>query len=167
MKLQESGENYLENILILERKNGQVRSVDLAREMDFSKPSVSRAIHLLEDNGYLKISNTGLLELTNSGREVAEMIYERHLFLSNYLMALGVDPETAADDACRMEHVISAESFSKMKQHIKNCAENCPHANDDQLFCFNTRYLQAFHAQDDDSDHEASPCGTCTACHEA
>lgn len=163
MKLQESGENYLENILILQRKNGQVRSVDLAREMDFSKPSVSRAIHLLEDNGYLRIVDGGFLELTDVGREVAEMIYERHLFLSNYLMALGVDPEQAAEDACRMEHVISPESFAKMKQHVQHCAQNCPHANDEQLFCYNTRFLQghnggacaACHDQDDETEDEA------------
>lgn len=129
--LQESGENYLENILILTQKNGYVRSVDLARAMDFSKPSVSRAVHLLEDNGYLKIHKSGNLELTERGAEIAQMIYERHIFITDYLMALGVSEDTAARDACRMEHVLSEESFEKMKRHISYCAHGCPHAEAD------------------------------------
>lgn len=123
MKLKESGENYLENIYILQKRNGSVRSVDLAREMDFSKPSVSRAIHLLEDEGYLKIEDSGNLRLSESGLEVAKRIYERHVFFSSYLMALGVDEETAVTDACLLEHDISSRSFDAMKEHLSNV---CP-----------------------------------------
>lgn len=152
MKLQESGENYLENILILEKRQDLVRSVDLAREMDFSKPSVSRAIHLLEDNGYLNIEESGHLALTDKGRDVAEMIYERHVFLTEYLMALGVDEETAAEDACRMEHAISQKSFEKMKEHVKHCALHCVRKNhDDAFFQFNVkRYLAEAPRGDED-----------------
>lgn len=152
MKLQESGENYLENILILEKRQDIVRSVDLAREMDFSKPSVSRAIHLLEDNGYLVIEESGHLALTEKGREVAEIIYERHVFLTEYLMALGVDEVTAAEDACRMEHAISQTSFERMKDHVKHCALHCVHANhDDAFFQFNVkRYLEEAPRGDED-----------------
>lgn len=134
MKLQESGENYLENILILEQRQGRVRSVDLAEEMNFSKPSISRAVHLLEDGAYIKIDNDGSLLLTETGRKVAETIYERHIFITEFLMSLGVPEHSAAEDACRIEHVISAESFEALKRGFRNCPPNCPRANRDQLF---------------------------------
>lgn len=138
MKLQESAENYLENLLILKQRLGEVRSVDVANEMGFSKPSVSRAVHLLEDNGYLDITDAGFLELTEKGLTVAKKIYERHLFLTDYLLALGVDEETAAEDACRIEHVISDSSISKMKAHINYCSTVCPNRNDERFFKFNS-----------------------------
>lgn len=122
MKLYESGENYLENILILKRRIGTVRSVDLAREMNFSKPSVSRAVHLLEDGGYLNMADDGLIELTEKGKEVAEKIYERHVFLTCLLRSIGVDKDMAVLDACRIEHVISSESFDKIKERFSALA---------------------------------------------
>ena len=118
MKLQESGEMYLETIYILSQDNPEVHSVDVASEMGFSKPSVSRAVNLLKDNGYLDIDRNGVLRLTESGLDVAERIYERHRVLSEGLMYLGVKKKTAVDDACRIEHVISAESFEKIKKHL-------------------------------------------------
>lgn len=142
MKLQESGENYLENIYILQKENDIVRSVDLARAMDFSKPSVSRAIHSLEDSGYLKIESNGNLALTEAGLHVAKHIYERHVFLSNYLMAIGVPEEIAAEDACRIEHVISQESFERMKKHIHHCATECPKSSDERFIKFNKGLLK-------------------------
>ena len=118
MKLQESGEMYLETIYILSQDNPEVHSVDVASEMGFSKPSVSRAVNLLKDNGYLDIDRNGVLRLTESGLEVAERIYERHRVISEGLMYLGVKKKTAVEDACRIEHVISAESFEKIKKHL-------------------------------------------------
>ncbi len=143
-RLQESGENYLENILILEKRLGFVRSVDLAREMGFSKPSVSRAIHLLEDKGFLEIQDNGNLKLTEQGRELAEMIYDRHVFLTEYLMGIGVPEEIAAEDACRIEHVISHESLEMMRQHVTYCTFKCPAAKSDKrFFDFNVkRYVE-------------------------
>lgn len=118
MKMQESGEDYLEMILMLSKKQGYVRSIDVARGLGFSKPSVSRAIHLLERNGYIRIDGDGTLLLTDFGRETAERIYDRHQTLTNYLIQLGVPAETAAQDACRMEHVISQESFECIKKQV-------------------------------------------------
>jgi Mn-dependent DtxR family transcriptional regulator len=119
MKIQESAENYLEMILILENGGNFVKSVDIAKAMDFSKPSVSRAMNLLKENGFITIEKHGLIRLTDNGREVAESVYDRHMFLTEFLTALGVDKVTAAADACRIEHVISQESFEKLKEHIK------------------------------------------------
>lgn len=119
MKLQESGENYLETILILQQRMQHVRSIDVATELGFSKPSISRAVNLLRANGYLDVDGNGYLWLTESGRAVAERMYERHRLLTRYLMALGVSEETARQDACRIEHVISAESFGKIKEHVQ------------------------------------------------
>ena len=119
MKLQESGENYLETILILQQRMQHVRSIDVATELGFSKPSISRAVNLLRANGYLDVDGNGYLWLTESGRAVAERMYERHRLLTRYLMALGVSEETAHQDACRIEHVISAESFEKIKEHVQ------------------------------------------------
>ena len=120
MKIQESAENYLEAILVLSQKNGQVRSIDVAHYTGFSKPSISRAVGLLRDNGYLSIDQNGLLGLTDSGMEIATTIYERHTVLSRMLIHLGVSEDTAAADACRMEHVISDETFQAIKRHAAN-----------------------------------------------
>ncbi len=119
MKIQESAENYLETILILGIKKGSVRSIDVAHYTGYSKPSISRAVGLLRDNGYISVDQNGLLSLTESGREIAEMIYERHTVLTELLTSLGVTPEVAAEDACRIEHVISAESFDRIKDHAR------------------------------------------------
>ena len=119
MKIQESAENYLEAILVLKNKNGLVRSIDIAQHLEFTKPSVSRAMSLLRQNNYITMDKEGWIELTEAGREIAERIYERHRLITDWLTRLGVDPEIAAADACRMEHVISEESFEKIKAHIK------------------------------------------------
>ena len=120
MELYESGENYLETILILKNKNGHVRSIDIARTLSFSKPSISRAMSLLKEGGYINIDGDGFIELTDSGLQIAKKIYRRHTMLTEWLTAIGVNPETASQDACRMEHVISQETFEKMGEHIKN-----------------------------------------------
>ena len=119
MKMQESGENYLETILILKQEKGYVRSIDIAMKLDFSKPSVSRAMSLLRENGYITMDQKeGWIELTGSGREIAERIYERHQVISQWLMDLGVAEKTATADDCRIEHVISPETFDRIKEHI-------------------------------------------------
>lgn len=115
MKLHASGEDYLEAILILHKQKGVVRSVDVARHMDVSKPSVSHAVTTLRDGGFLTMDDGFFLHLTDIGREVAEQIYEKHRFFTERLIAAGVDPETAERDACRIEHVISEESFRRLK----------------------------------------------------
>ncbi len=117
MHLQESGEMYLETILILSQKSRSVRSIDVSEYMKFSKPSVSRAIGLLKQGGYVVTDPEGFLTLTEAGREVAVKIYERHKLLTEFLTRLGVNPETAAADACKMEHDISDESFEAIKRH--------------------------------------------------
>ena len=118
MKIQESAENYLETILMLKEEKGAVRSIDIARKTYFSKPSISRAMSLLRENGYITMDKEGLIDLTDAGMEIASRIYERHRFLSKWLVALGVSPETAAEDACRIEHDVSDETFQKIKEHI-------------------------------------------------
>lgn len=118
MKIQESAENYLETILMLSEQAPYVRSIDIAGELGFSKPSVSVAMKHLRENGYIAVNEAGHITLTAQGREIAERIYERHTFLSRWLTALGVDPAVAAEDACRMEHVISAESFAAIRAHV-------------------------------------------------
>lgn len=119
MKIQESAENYLEAILVLKQEKGLVRSIDIAHHLEFSKPSVSRAMSLLRENGYVTMERDGgWIELTQAGREIAERIYERHQLVRDWLIALGVSPETAAEDACRIEHDISEESFERLKEHI-------------------------------------------------
>ena len=118
-KLLESGENYLETILILIQKGKGVRSIDIAEEMGFSKPSVSRAVGLLKNGQYLNVDKDGYLTLTDAGREVAEKIYERHTLLSAFLVKLGVDEQTASEDACKLEHHISDKSFQAIKNHVK------------------------------------------------
>ena len=118
MKIQESAENYLETILMLKKRNGYVRSIDIAEELDFSKPSVSVAMKNLRENGYIGIDENGHITLQEKGLEIAEKIYERHTLLSEWLIALGVTSKTALEDACRIEHVISAESFAAIKAHV-------------------------------------------------
>ena len=118
MHIQESGEMYLESIHVLLKKNGHVRSVDVSEYMGYSKPSVSRAMGLLKQGGYIVIDNEGFITLTVSGLQVAEKIYERHTMLSRLLQALGVSPETAAEDACKLEHAISDESFEAIKNFV-------------------------------------------------
>lgn len=120
MALQESGEMYLETIYVLGKANSQVRSVDIAEHMGYSKPSVSRAVHLLEEKAYIIIDDNGQITLTESGRTLAEKIFERHTVISGMLMRLGVDPETAAEDACRMEHAISDVTFEAIKRHMQH-----------------------------------------------
>lgn len=119
MKIQESAENYLETILILHQKNGAVRSIDIANELQFSKPSVSIAMRNLRENGYIQVDEAGFITLLPQGQEIAERIYERHTLLTDWLTTLGVTPKTAAEDACRIEHVISAESFEAIKNHAR------------------------------------------------
>ena len=118
MELHESGEMYLETILILKNRFGYVRSIDIANEMNVSKPSVSRAVGLLKDNGYITFDPNGMILLTESGSAVAEKIYERHQILTQFLTSIGVNEDTAAHDACKIEHVISAESFDAIKKHV-------------------------------------------------
>ena len=118
MKIHESAENYLEAILMVKEEKGAVRPIDIVRHMDFSKPSVSRAMSLLRENGYITMDRDGFIELTPSGYEIAARIYERHQLLTQWLVRLGVTPEVAAADACRLEHDMSAETFQKLKDHI-------------------------------------------------
>ena len=118
MHLQESGEMYLETIYILSQKNSAVRSIDVGEYMGFSKPSVSRAVGILKEGGYLTAGKDGYLALTEKGRDIAAKIYERHTVLADFLVRLGVDEETAAADACRIEHVISDESFLALKRSL-------------------------------------------------
>lgn len=121
--LQESGEMYLETILILSKQQNNVRSLDVADYMGFSKPSVSRAVGLLKSGDYISVDGNGYISLTSSGKEIAEKIYERHNVLTDVLVSLGVDREIALEDACKMEHVISDESFSAIKAHLKASKE--------------------------------------------
>ena len=116
MKLYASGEDYLEAILVLKNKLGMVRSVDVARHMEVTKPSVCHAVAILRDGGFLTMDEDHFLHLTDVGREVAERIYERHCFFTEQLIAAGVDPKTAEADACRIEHIISDESFDRLKE---------------------------------------------------
>ncbi|WP_195282819.1 metal-dependent transcriptional regulator [Harryflintia acetispora] len=123
MKIQESAENYLETILVLRREKGAVRSIDVVQRMNFSKPSVSRAMSLLRQNGYVTMDKEGFLELTYRGLEIAERIYERHRLVTEWLIRLGVTPEVAEADACRIEHDISEETFVRLKEHIGRAAQ--------------------------------------------
>ena len=119
MQLLESGEMYLETILILTIRDQTVRSIDVAKYMNFSKPSVSRAVGRLKEQGYITVDPEGNILLTESGRAIAEKIYERHQVLSALLMRLGVSEQTAADDACKIEHDISDETFAAIKRHVE------------------------------------------------
>lgn len=118
MKLLESGEMYLETIYLLTEENPNVRSIDVCEHMGFSKPSVSRAVGLLKAGGYINVDKDGYLSLTDVGREVAIKMYDRHKLLTDFLVSLGVDRDTAATDACKIEHHISDESFEALKRHI-------------------------------------------------
>lgn len=120
MSLQESGEMYLETIYVLSKKSDSVRSLDVAEQMGFSKPSVSRAVKLLKEGEYLTVDKDGYLHLTESGLSIAKKIYERHTVLTGLLESLGVSHEAAAEDACKIEHVISDESFAAMKRHLNS-----------------------------------------------
>ena len=119
MSIHESGEMYLETIHVLLRQQGSVRSVDISEHMGYSKPSVSRAVGLLKKDGYILVDGDGYITLTDSGEELAEKIYERHTVLTHLLTALGVDPEIASEDACKLEHAISDESFQAIKAYLQ------------------------------------------------
>ena len=120
MHIQESGEMYLETILRLSKTKASVRAIDIGDHMGYSKPSVSRAVGLLKNGGYITVDEGGHITLTEEGRAVAEKIYERHTLLTNFLVALGVDEATASDDACRLEHAISDVSFNAVKHFVEN-----------------------------------------------
>ena len=124
MKLYASGEDYLETILILRREMGMVRSVDVARHMDVSKPSVCHAVAVLQEGGFLAVDGDHFLHLTEQGRIIAEKIYERHRFFTDRLIEAGVDPKTAEADACRIEHVISDETFRRLKEKYQSESES-------------------------------------------
>ncbi len=117
MKILESAENYLESILVLAKRLGNVRSIDVAARLNFSKPSVSNMMKRLRENGYILMDEDGFITLTNTGREIAERIFERHSLVAALLMDLGVSEDTARDDACRIEHCLSPETFECMKKH--------------------------------------------------
>jgi Mn-dependent DtxR family transcriptional regulator len=119
MHLQESGEMYLESIYRLSKQSNAVRSVDISEYMGYSKPSVSRAVNLLKNGGYIVMDQENFITLTDAGREIAEKIYTRHTVLTQMLVRLGVTPEVAAEDACRMEHTISDESFEAIRRHME------------------------------------------------
>lgn len=119
MKIQESAENYLETILVLRNRQGSVRSIDIAHELSYSKPSISRAVKLLRENDYIQVDDDGFITLTDAGLEIAETMYERHTFMSKFLTSIGVAKETAIEDACRIEHVISQETFEKFRGFVE------------------------------------------------
>lgn len=119
MHINESAENYLETILMLSKKLPVVRAVDISEELGFKKSSVSVAMKNLRENNHIEVNKSGFITLTESGRAIAEMIFERHELITSWLISLGVDPEVAAEDACKMEHVISQQSFDAIKKHVK------------------------------------------------
>lgn len=119
MSIHESGEMYLETIHVLLKKNGQVRSIDVSEHMGYSKPSVSRGVGLLKRGGYILVDKDGFITLTEAGEALAQKIYDRHTIFSQLLIRLGVDPKTAAEDACKLEHAISDESFEAIRRHLE------------------------------------------------
>ena len=123
MRLQESGEMYLETIYVLSQTKNIVRAIDVSEHLGYSKPSVSRAVGLLKQGGYLTVEDTGNLHLTENGLQIAQKIYARHELLKTVLIQLGVDEQTASEDACKMEHVISDEAFESIKNHFQNFGE--------------------------------------------
>ncbi len=123
MRLQESGEMYLESILILAKQHGTVRSIDISVHLGYSKPSVSRAVSNLKTGGYILVDDAGLITLTDTGMEIAQKIFDRHTLLRELLIRLGVDPKTAAEDACKMEHAISDASFEAIKAYAQQFGE--------------------------------------------
>ncbi|MCL2019541.1 MAG: metal-dependent transcriptional regulator [Oscillospiraceae bacterium] len=124
MKINESAETYLETILMLGKEKGAVRSIDIANELDYTKPSVSVAMKNLRAGGHITVDDSGFITLTDSGRKIAETMYERHTLISDWLIFLGVDKKAAVNDACKMEHSMSAESFSAIKKHIEAWKQN-------------------------------------------
>ena len=122
--MQESGEMYLETIRVLSDKRANVRAIDISEEMGYSKPSVSRALGILKNDGYITVNESGFISLTESGSSLANKIYERHLVLTSFFTSIGVDAKTAEDDACKIEHDISDETFAALKKHIGTVAEN-------------------------------------------
>ena len=118
MQLHASGEDYLEAIFVLKKQTGEVRSVDLARYMGYSKPSISHAVSILKKGGFLEMDQEGYLHLTDIGQEIAEKIYERHCFFKNHLVMVGIAPEIAEQEACQLEHIISEDTFQKIKKHL-------------------------------------------------
>ena len=120
MKIHESAENYLETILVLSQRNGNVRAIDIANELEFSKPSVSVAMKNLRTNGYIQVDESGRITLLPEGEKIARSVYEKHTLLTRYLISLGVPDQIAAEDACRIEHVISRESFEALKAHVSS-----------------------------------------------
>ena len=123
MKIHESAENYLETILVLQQRKGSVRSIDIANELEFSKPSVSVAMKNLRQGGYIEMDAAGLIRLLPPGQAIAEAVLEKHRLMTRFLIGLGVSPEVAAEDACRIEHVLSDESFEAIKQHALRHSE--------------------------------------------
>ena len=123
MKIHESAENYLETILVLRQRKGSVRSIDIANELEFSKPSVSVAMKNLRLKGYIEVDTAGQIHLLPEGQAIAEAVLEKHRLMTQFLVALGVSEEVAAEDACRIEHVLSDESFEAIKNHIKKYTE--------------------------------------------
>ena len=119
MVIHESAEDYLESILVLQQRRGQVRSIDIVNDLGYSKPSVSIAMKKLRQENHITVTDAGFIYLTDSGKEIANMIYERHEFISKWLIELGVPEEIATDDACQMEHVISRESFNAIKEYVR------------------------------------------------
>ena len=119
MKIQESAENYLETILVLQQRKGSVRSIDIANELEFSKPSVSVAMKNLRLNGYIEVDAAGQIRLLPEGQRIAEAVLEKHQLMTQFLISLGGSPEVAAEDACRIEHVLSNESFEAIKEHAR------------------------------------------------
>ena len=124
MKIQQSAEDYLETILMLSYRKPMIRSIDVVNELGYSKPSVSVAMKNLKASNYITIDENGFINLTETGQEIADKIYERHTFLTGWLTSIGVDPKVAAEDACKMEHAISAESFAAIKKSIAGTHEN-------------------------------------------
>ena len=124
MKIHESAENYLETILMLSQRKGSVRSIDIANELEFSKPSVSVAMKNLRQGGYIEVDAAGLIRLLPEGQAIAEAVLEKHRMITDFLVTLGVDPAVAAEDACRIEHVLSDESFEAIKNHAKKHMSN-------------------------------------------
>ena len=138
MNVHESAENYLETILVLSLKGGQVRSIDIVNELEYSKPSVSVAMKNLRTQGYIVMDDDGFITLTREGRKIADTMYERHVAISDWLMFLGVDKKTALNDACKMEHTMSEKSFLAIKKHIENLKaaakkQNHNHRKDNQV----------------------------------
>ncbi len=119
MRVLESSENYLETILVLKKTNGEVKAVDIANHLGYSKPSISTALKMLKQNGYITVGDSGYIALTKDGLDIANEMYRRHTILTDFLISIGVSPETAQEDACKIEHYLSSESFEKIKVHCE------------------------------------------------